>query len=41
MKKALPVFALSTVLLLLLASAASAQNYKYGGSRERQPHSNR
>ena len=31
MKKVLLVFAVSTVLILLLASAALAQNYKYGG----------
>ena len=37
MKKVLLVFALSTVLLLLLASAAFAQNYKYGGAVSASP----
>ena len=37
MKKFLLVFALSTVLLLLLASAAFAQNYKYGGAVSASP----
>jgi pimeloyl-ACP methyl ester carboxylesterase len=37
MKKVLLVFAGSTVLLLLLASAAFAQNYKYGGAVSASP----
>ena len=37
MKKVLLVFAGSAVLLLLLASAAFAQNYKYGGAVSASP----
>ena len=37
MKKVLSVFALSTVLLLLLASAAFAQNYMKGAAASASP----
>jgi hypothetical protein len=37
MKKVLLVFVVSAVLILLLASAALAQNYKYGGGMNASP----